>query len=190
MTRELSIPEAVEKYLDSRKHEVSDSTLYNHSSQLKQFIEWCDQNDRPKLVNDLDIWDIAEFKEDRWDEEIEDITLRNQMTVLRVFIRWCESRDLLEGVSENINMPKVDNESRETTLEREDGERVLKQLQKYEYASLDHTLFAVLWTTGIRVGPACSLDVSDFDSDEMYSSTVAGIIRCPYEKRSNPMMII
>lgn len=173
MTRDIELSKAVERYLNERRADVSDSTLYNHSSQLKQFIEWCEASgERPEKVGDIDGWVISDFKMYRRDEDdLAPTSLYNQVSSLRVFIKWCESRELLDGISENIIMPTIKNEARETKLDPERGKKVLQGLRTYEYASMKHALFAVLWSTGMRVGTARSLDVEDYDSEEMYLQT-------------------
>lgn len=169
MTRTMTISDAVDRYLDERKDDVSDSTLYNHTSNLRQFIEWCDgDSDKPAVINNIDGWHVSDFKMDRRDEDIADTTLYNQMSALRVFIQWCESRDLVEGISENIIMPNIEDGARDDVLEPERAEQLLEELQKYEYASLKHALFGLLWSTGMRVGTARALDVDDYNSVEMY----------------------
>jgi site-specific recombinase XerD len=170
MTRNITISNAVERYLNEREGNISDSTRYNHSSQLNQFIEWCESGeDRPDNAGEIDGWSISDFKIDRRDDsEIKDTTLYNQMTVLRCFIQWCESRDLIEGVSENIIIPNREDPTKDEKLDPERGEKTLKELRTYEYASTEHTLFAVLWTTGVRIGTARAMDLEDYNSDEMY----------------------
>jgi site-specific recombinase XerD len=168
----MAIPTATERYLNERRENVSDSTLYNHSSQLRQFINWCESDDdRPENVGEIDNWHVSDFKMDRR-EEIEDVTLYNQMSALRVFLQWCEKRDLLEGISEGIIMPEVEDDARDEKMDPEKGEAVLQGLRTYEYASAKHVSFALLWTTGIRAGTLRSLDVSDYHSDEMYLEIV------------------
>ena len=170
MTREMAIPDAVERYLNERRPNVSDSTLYNHSSNLRQFIEWCRaEESRPETVGDIDQFDLGEFKVDRRDNgDLAPTTVYNQMSAVRVFLRWCESRGLTENLAENILMPEISDGTRDEKLDREDGKRLLKQLRTYEYASFKHALFALLWSTGMRVGAARALDVPDYNSDEMY----------------------
>ena len=170
MARNIPLQDAVERYLNERKADVSKSTLYNHSSQLKQFIKWCDlADDRPDTIADIDGWLVSDFKLHRRDEhDLASTSLYNQMSSLRVFIQWCESRDLLEGVSENIMMPEIEDGTRDENLEPERGKQVLKNLRTYEYASLKHVLFALLWSTGMRIGTARAIDVGDYNSDEMY----------------------
>lgn len=169
MARQMKIGSAVERYLNERKEDVSDSTLYNHSSQLKQFTEWCRDEQDTEKVAAIDGWLISDFKVYRRDDcGIENVSLYNQMTIIRVFIKWCESRGLLEGISENIMMPTVENDSKEEILESDRGQEVLDSLDTYEYASLKHTLFAILWTTGMRIGTARTIDVDDYDSEERF----------------------
>jgi site-specific recombinase XerD len=48
----------------------------------------------------------------------------------------------------------------------------MQYLRTYEYASLRHVLFTLMWTTGIRVGTARGLNVGDYNSDEMYIDVV------------------
>jgi site-specific recombinase XerD len=164
----MTIPDAVERYLREREQNVSESTLYNHSSQLKQFIEWCEaSSDRPDKVGEIDSFHISDFRIHR-SETLEEVTLYNQMSMLRVFIKWCEGRNLIENISEGIIMPNVEDDSKDEFLEPERGRELLEYLQKYDYASLKHTLFAILWTTGMRVGTARGLDLSDFKPEEKY----------------------
>lgn len=116
MARNIQIADAVERYLKERKPDVSESTLYNHSSQLNQFIEWCEADDeRPTEVDDIDSWAVSQFKLDRR-EDLSDATIYNQMSVLRTFLKWCEGRDLMKNVSEGIVMPTVEDGARDTLL--------------------------------------------------------------------------
>jgi site-specific recombinase XerD len=172
MTREMKIEAAVERYLKEKRQNVSESTLYNHSSQLKQFIEWCDaSDDRPDKVGEIDPFHISDFSLDR-SEDLEEVTHYNQMSMLRVFIKWCEGRKLIDNLSEGIVMPTVENETKDDFLEPERGSDIIEYLQKYDYACFKHALFSVLWTTGMRVGTARGIDLRDFNSNERYVEVV------------------
>jgi len=103
MTRQIEPERAVERYLNERRADISESTYYNHSSLLSQFIEWCEAEGLD-YVNELDGFHISDFKIHRRDEDgINKVTLYNQMTVLRVFLRWCESRSLVEDLGEHLD---------------------------------------------------------------------------------------
>lgn len=45
MTRKISPQRAVERYLNERRADISESTYYNHSSLLSQFVEWCEDEE-------------------------------------------------------------------------------------------------------------------------------------------------
>ena len=172
MTRTMSIEAAVERYLNERRPDVSESTLYNHSSQLNQFLEWCDESeDRPDKPGEIDPFHISDFKSDRR-KLLSDTAIYNQMSIVRVFIQWCEGHKLIDNISEGITMPTVENGSKDEFLDPERGSDIIEYLQKYDYASFKHALFAVLWTTGMRVGTARGLDVRDYNSEEKYIEVV------------------
>ncbi|PHQ39908.1 integrase [Halorubrum persicum] len=168
MTRQIEPQRAVERYLNERRADISESTYYNHSSLLSQFIEWCD-NEGLDYVNELDGFHISDFKIHRRDEDgINKVTLYNQMTVLRVFLRWCESRSLVEGLAENILMPVPEDDSRDTMIDSETAAQILQYLQKYEHGTLKHTVFSLLWDTGFRVGTLRAIDLEDYHSGEQF----------------------
>lgn len=90
------------------------------------------------------------------------------MSALRSFIKWCESRDPLGGVAANIIMPTVGDGTRDEILDRERGSGLLDTLRVFDYATFKHATFALLWTTGFRVGTARAIDLDDYNPDEMY----------------------
>jgi len=67
MTRQIEPERAVERYLNERRADISESTYYNHSSLLSQFIEWCEAEGLD-YVNELDGFHISDFKIHRRDE--------------------------------------------------------------------------------------------------------------------------
>jgi len=170
----MTISEAVERYLNERKANVSESTLYNHSSQLKQFIEWCKSDDeRPGTISDIDSWAVADFRVHRRDEhDLEPVTLYNQMTIIRVFIKWCEQRGLLSGVSDGIMIPTVEDSTSDENFDPDRASTILEQLGTYDYATMRHVLFGILWTAGMRISAAGALDVQDYYSDDNYVELV------------------
>jgi len=168
MPRKITPERAVERYLKERKADVSESTYYNHSSLLNQFIEWC-EDEGIEYVNDLDSFHISDFKIHRRDEDgINSVTLYNQMTVLRVFLRWCESRGLAEGLAENILMPTKEDDAKDTMIDSETAAQILQYLQKFEYATMKHVVFALLWDTGFRIGTLRAIDLDDYHSEDQF----------------------
>ncbi|WP_238992758.1 tyrosine-type recombinase/integrase [Halorubrum distributum] len=164
---------AIERFLEEREAEVSASTLRNNRYALRRFTEFTDEHGI-EYINDLDGFHIHDFKIFRREEGgVNELTLRNNMTALRVFIRWCESMDLIEGdIADKMMMPNPDDDARDEKIEPSRAEDILDYLEKFEYGSLRHSLFALLWDTGFRLGTIRAIDVDDFQPHEQYVEVV------------------
>ena len=136
MPRNFTPEEAVERYIQERKPNLADSTIYNYKTSLKQFTEWCNDQSEIEYIQDLDQFHISDFKLHRRDQpEISNTSLYNVMMGLRVFIRWCESKGLLKDMADNIIFPDRGRAARTETLEPDKVEAILTHLNKYEHAS-------------------------------------------------------
>jgi site-specific recombinase XerD len=167
-TRDFSIRDAVDRHLRERQHEVSESTLQNQRYALKRFVEFCDSNGI-EAISELDGFDLADFRLER-QEAVSSTTVYNNLTSLRTFVRWCEQRDLLpHGLADGMTVPNREGEVRETALDADRAKKILSYLEKYEYASFRHTMLALLWDTGMRVGTLRALDIGDVHADEQYA---------------------
>lgn len=62
-------------------------------------------------------------------------------------------------------MPDVEpeDEARDVLLKESRAVEILTYLEKFEYASREHVILALLWHTGIRLGSIRAFDVDDFD---------------------------
>lgn len=164
--------EAVEKYLSHRETEgVSEKTVQSHRYRLKHFIRWCEENDIESMSG-LSPRDMQDFRNWRKrDGDLNNVSWLTQMTTLRVFMTWAESYQAVpNGFSDNVKVPDIEpNEDvRDTKFSEKRAEQILDYLETYKYASTQHTLFAILWHTGIRIGAARSLDLSDFNRPDGY----------------------
>jgi site-specific recombinase XerD len=169
MARNFTVEEAGERYLRERAPELSDSTIRNHRYAIESFAEFCEQ-EGVNRISDIDAFLISDFRLDRMDE-VKNVTAYNNMSSLRKFVRWCESRELIEsGIADGIIMPDVSDDSRDAHISPEEAKAVLEYLEKYEYATIMHALFALLWDTGIRIGAARALNVADVNIEQKYIS--------------------
>jgi len=167
MTRKMKPKEAAERYLKERKPNVSKSTLYNHRSLLRQFWKWCDEHDI-QYVNNLDGFDISDFRLER-QLEIGEVTLYNQMTVLRVFVKWCQSRELVpNGLADGMTVAQPSDDSRNSIINAEAADAIINYLNKYEYGTLKHISFTLIWHTSMRLGAVRSLDIEHYRPQEHY----------------------
>ncbi|WP_311170828.1 tyrosine-type recombinase/integrase [Halobellus ordinarius] len=162
-------PKAATKlFLEHKAVNCTESTVQNHRYRLKHFLAWCDEEGIDNL-NDLSGREIQRYR--LWLGEKEDLnklTIKNMLSGLRVFLKWSAS---VEAVPENLYtklmIPRVkrSERSRNELLESERAEEILEYLSKYQYASTEHVIIALLWETGMRVGAANSIDIQDVDCD-------------------------
>lgn len=169
MSRNITPQRAVERYLEERRPEVSKSTQRNHRYALRRFVEWTRMFGLDNLT-ELDGFHIHEFKiHRRENSEISELTLYNNLCALRVFVRWLESIDVVDSdVAENMILPSPDDDTSDKKIDPDTAEEILDYLDTFEYATLRHTLFAILWDTGFRLGTLRTLDLDDYHPDERY----------------------
>lgn len=156
--------EAVTEYLDEISTELAATTVANHRYRLKQFLDWSEEagvND----MNNVNGRKLQEFK--TWKQgEVAKVTLKNHLSTLRQFIEFCEDTNAVPtGVGRKIRLPtmQLGEDVDDTFLLSKEAERILDYCEKYEYATLRHTAFCILWHSGMRSGALRGLDVDDFD---------------------------
>lgn len=166
---------ALELYLADRENDVTQATLYSHSSRIGHFVRWCHEKDISNL-NELTGRLLQEYR--LWRREEGDLSVsseKTQMDTLRVFVKWLESIDGVEAdLHTKVRSPTLSGKDnvRDLMLDEDRAEKVLSYLRKYEYASRAHVALSLLWHTMMRVGGACALDLSDYDSQEQYLEVV------------------
>jgi len=157
--------EAVSMYLEHRRPELSEKSMMNHKYRLDTIVEFCDEHDITNL-NDLGGRDLHRYRSWRSRQNISTITLRTNLATLRVFLEFCASIDAVEsGLREKVVLPEISREdqARDIKLDDELADDALEYLARYEYASRDHIILAILWHTGIRLGTLRAFDVDDYD---------------------------
>ncbi|WP_122089449.1 tyrosine-type recombinase/integrase [Halalkalicoccus subterraneus] len=158
--------EAVQDYLDGRT-DLCQSSKANHRYRLQRFKEWCEEEGITN-TNELTGRKLHQFKIWR-SQEVNNVTLKNHLGTLRQFIAFCERIDAVAGgLSEKLELPQLgyNEEVNDTMLSHKEAKRILPYLKKYEYGSVRHVIFVVLWHTGIRISTLRAFDVEDFDSQQ------------------------
>jgi site-specific recombinase XerD len=162
--------EAVELYLADRQNELAKATQYAHSSRLGHFIRWCDEQDIDNL-NELTGRTLHRYRLwRRADGDLAPPTEKSQMDTLRVFIRWCGTIDAVptDLWSKVVSPSLADGEnSRDVMIDSEVADGILDYLSTYEYASELHVTFLLMWHALLRRGAVHTLDVDDYDPQEM-----------------------
>jgi len=169
----LAPEEAVELYMDARQDDLTEGTLGGQQYRLEAFVQFCREEGIENL-NHLTGRDCYAYRV--WRREgkgdgrspIKKVTLRGQLSTLRAFLGFAEDVDAVEpGLRESVPLPQVtgaENVS-DSTLEADRVEAILAHLDRYKYASREHTVLLLGWHTGARLGGLRALDLDDCDLD-------------------------
>lgn len=121
-------------------------------------------------MNDLSGRDMHRYKIWRRDKgDLAPASLKTQIATIRVFVRFCQRIDAVQsGVADSIQAPSLSKEDghREVRLAANEAKQLLDRLNRFSYASFEHTLMGILWHTGIRTGGIRALDLRDFDVEK------------------------
>jgi integrase len=168
----VTVPEAIQAYLTERQSELSDSSLQNHRYQLKQFRRWTDGPGEIETMAELDPIDLSRFRRYR-SESINENTMYNQLVVVRLLLRFAHRMGWVdETIPDSVVLPTRDGRARDSSIDSDRIDAIIDRLERYHFASLDHVLLSLLWTTGMRIGAIRALDVSDVDLDEQWVDVV------------------
>jgi len=163
--QDVSWQQAFEQYRESRRTEVEDTTLRQQCSALKTFIRFVQENEIS--MDDLNGFYLESYYNELQNQGKAPVTLRTYMSNVFKFIEYLERVELVEqGLSEKVHKPSLnkDDEVRDSKIEPERLQAVVKHLEKFRYASRDHVILLLLWRTGMRRGALHSLDVDDLDT--------------------------
>ena len=164
---DIGIGVSVGRYIDSRREDLSKSSLQNHEYQLKRWIEYCD-GVGVQTLSDVDPFAVDMFRRDRA-ASVAGVTLYNCLVVLRLYLRYCARMDWIDDrIPKSIVMPSRDGSSRSTSISTERIEDILDYLSEYETGSVNHLTVALTWHCGFRIGSLRAIDVSDIYIDERY----------------------
>lgn len=153
--------EALNLYLQDRDGELAEQTLQSHRYRITRFVEWCDEVGITNM-NDVGGREIQQFKIWR-SEQVNTTTLKSNLDTLRVWTRFCEDVNAVrDGVAESIRSPTLSGSRKTQDIIRENkAEEILAHLSKYEYATIEHVTFRLLWETGMRAGALRGIDLDD-----------------------------
>lgn len=158
--------EAVNEYLAEVNQELAAATAQNHKYRLEKFLNWADQYGLDNM-NDITGSKLQEMKQ--WlHTDVSKVTVKNHLSTIRQFVEFCEDIDAApNGVARKIRLPtmQMDEDVRNIHLTEKEADAILEYCDKYEYATLRHTAFYILWHTGVRASALTGLDVRDYDTN-------------------------
>lgn len=165
----MSPEEAVTEYLEDRRTDLAPSSHENHTYRCQRFIEWADQYGLTNM-NDLTGRKLHEFRKWR-QEDVNAVTLKTQLGTIRLFLRFCERLNAVPAdMDQKLSLPTIgyNEDVNDDVLTAEEATAILDYCETYEYATLRHTAFYLIWHTGMRSGTIRSLDLNDYYSEDRY----------------------
>ena len=158
---------ALELYIEARTAELSQATIRSHRSRLGHVIEWCDE-EGIEFMSELRGRDLHEYRLWRRSKgDPNNVTMKTQMDSLRVWIRWLETIDAVQpDLSEKVLSPSLGKgeNQRDVMIDGEVGDAILEYLDRYEYASVDHVTWILLWRCIMRRGGVRAVDTDDVET--------------------------
>lgn len=160
---------AVERYLQSRSGDITESSIDTYRKQLRVFGYWCVDNGIYHVGN-IGPVDLIDWKDDRR-QEVKKTTLQNDMKSVNDMLAFYERIDVVDDGMSTVLDPD------DLNLDREDRISDVQFPVDSIHAALDHwnavdpyrrdrAVFSTLWDTGARTSGLRALDVDDFDRRE------------------------
>lgn len=155
--------EALEMWLDRQRAEKSVGTVQSYYYRVRQFVDWLEDCELTNL-NDLDGRDVFQYDSERRAEGLSKSAINNQLGTIKLFLEFCVDIEAVPPeLPAKVDVPTLSKAERanEEKLTAERAETIRENLERFDYASRDHTLFALAWHTGMRLGALRSLDIRD-----------------------------
>jgi len=167
---------AVEMHLDRMKEGHAEWTHTTHKSELRPFVEWCREEGGIDNLNELSGRDLYEYRIWRREggyskskvDELAKKTLHSNLSTLRSFLRFCGRIEAVPNdFFEKVPLVKLSrsDEVSDSYLNPARAPDILEYLSRYEYASRDHVVWALIWHSGARLGAVRGLDLRDLELD-------------------------
>jgi site-specific recombinase XerD len=167
--RDLSPAKAVEMYIDKRRADATDHTLQTYQYRLRQFVEWCEDEEIDSMT-DIDGWTIEQFEAARRGD-LSLVTLNGQMMALRQLIDYCARIGVVDSDLEGFVEPPTIERGQASSDKKLDAEDAMDLISFYRdspanYGTVEHVVLELLWHVGFRQSALRALDLGDFDPDD------------------------
>lgn len=164
---QLSLREALERWLDKRSVDLAESTISEYWYRLKHFVEWSEDGNL-ETMSEITPWDAESYEAHRRAQGVKPLTLRKEMFTFRDFLNYCDRIGITpDDIGESVDPPKVDKYDQvcDAKLEPDDGEALLRYFRGHDElrGSNYHAFFELVWFTSARMGGIRSLDIDHVD---------------------------
>jgi len=154
---------ALEMWIDRQQAEKSEETVESYFYRVRLFVDWLEEQNIGNM-NELSGRDVLQYDSVRRSDGVSKSALNNELGTIKLFLGFCADVEAVPPeLPAKIDVPTLSKAERanEEKLTTDRAEAILSTLERFEFASRDHALFAIAWHTGARVGSIHSLDVVD-----------------------------
>lgn len=169
---DLSIPDAIDRFIRKRRTDSTDRTLRSYRNRLSTFETWAERRDIG-TVGELTPWLIDEYGLYIRDQDYAPATINGKLATFRVFVKYLDSIDAVpDALHEAVDVPTLDAEDEQSDdrLAEADAESALsffRDSTEY-YGVAMHAFLELAWHSGARMGSLRALDLEDYNGDEQY----------------------
>lgn len=173
---EMSVAEAVDRYLAKRQTDSTARTLRSYRSRLELFAQWAEKNGIER-VGDLTPWHIDTYDLTQRESGAAPTTIKSRLSTVKMLLEYCASIGAVDDdLAESIDVPNLDRaeEQSEERLAPEDAVAALSFFRdsRAYYGRPMHAFLELAWHTGARVGSIRGMDLPDYHPDEQYVEVV------------------
>ena len=166
--RPLTPRDAVDRFLSRRKADSTSETLRSYRDRCLRFVRWCEDQGLLNL-NQLTGRHLDEYLSHRQDS-CNRTTLNNEFGTLKKLFEFGVAVEGIEPhIPEKTDLLKPstskEQDSNNEMLPATRAQEILEHLDRYERASRDHVIMALLWYTGCRLGGLRALDLNDYEAE-------------------------
>ena len=177
----ISLIKHIPNFLDYCEVEkgLSPISTRNYHNFLKVFVNWLKINDleglRPYELTPDHIWDYRLYlshKQDNRGQFIKKTTQSYYLRALRILLNYFTDKDISSLPSEKVKLPKLtDKDKKIKFLNFEQVEKLLNMPDSSKIIGLrDLAVLEVLFSTGIRVSELTSLNITQFNRNNLLNN--------------------
>ena len=158
---------------------LSPVSTRNYHNFLKMFINWLKDHDlvdiKPHELTTDHIWDYRLYlsrKQDDKGKRIKKTTQSYYLRAIRILLNYLADKDIISLPSDKIKLPKLTDKDKSIKfLNFEQIEKMLNMPNTSKPDGLrDRTILEVLFSTGIRVSELTSLNVKQFNRNNLITN--------------------
>lgn len=162
----LELEEALKKHHEiQRANDRAESTIDTHNRKIPQFLAWLRAVAGVETTADIEPRHFRDYRT-QLEQDYKKVTVKSEMTRISAFIRNLASVQAVpEGYSEYVEAPSLKGKEGQQSdhLPVARGDRLLGYLRSYEWGSMSHVFYELMWAGALRLGSIHSLDEDDVD---------------------------